>query len=129
MLHASDLLTPKGRLNAAALWPGVDVNVASSTIEEYLGEGYTKASAITDSATLAEAARQWAYYRAWIQKYDDLCSLPADVSSSEEGSAAYSAEQIQSWKDRADSALTVFESLVEEAEGVETGYAVIRSLR
>lgn len=127
MLPPSELLSPKGRLNAAALWPGKDVDEVSEIVGEYLSEGDGKAAVIADTDDRDEAARQWAYYRAWQQKYDDLSSLPSNVSSSEEGSAAYSQEQIDSWKVRADAALVEFEALLNV--GVDVGFGAIRSLR
>src|SRR5215208_1439014 len=95
MLPPSELLSPKGRLNAGALWPGVDLNEVVGFVGEYLTEGYVKASEISDADAMDEAARQWAYYRAYQEVYERLLLLPSTVSSSEEGSSSYLLTQME----------------------------------
>jgi hypothetical protein len=121
-LHASDLLTPKGRINAVALWPGVDPDEAAEYVEEYLAQGYAQAPSND------EAARQWAYYRAWDEKYQILSAMPASVSTSDEGSSGYTQSQIDSWRTLSLEALAVYEE--EASSGTDAGaYGVITSLR
>lgn len=114
-IHASDLLTPKGRLKAKVLWPGVDLSEVSENLEEFLTEGYAKAGT---SAKKDDAAKWWAYYRAWDEKYQTLSASPATASIGDEGSRGYTQSQIDSWRIRADEALTEFNSLVPAVESV-----------
>jgi hypothetical protein len=123
MLHASDILIPKGRLNPAALWPGQSLNDVSATVEEYLADGYIRTA---DD----EAARWWAYYRAWDEKWQTLSAMPSSVSVSDEGSSGYTQGQIDSWHELAKEAKAEFDVLVAAAAGEEAGsYSVITSYR
>lgn len=117
--HAADTLIPKGRLNPAALWPGVDGNVVRENLEQYLAEGYSKTA---DD----EAARTWAYYRAYQEVYERLLLTPSTVSINDEGSASYLLTQMEHVGQLADAALAEFEGLA-----AETGsdFGVITSLR
>jgi hypothetical protein len=114
-LHASDLLYPKGELEAAVLWPGVDPTVVVGNLEEHLTEGYAKAAAITDAATKDQAARQWAYAKAYGGVYRRILALPSTVSTSDEGSSSYLLTQMEHIGELAEAAMAEFDRILAEA--------------
>jgi hypothetical protein len=116
-LHASNLLEPKGELEAPVLWPGVELTVVVSGLDEYLAEGYIKAAAIDDADNKDEAARQWAYHRAYRQKWKALLGLPSSVTSSDEGSSSYTQAQIDEWSRLASESLAHFNALISASAG------------
>jgi hypothetical protein len=126
-LHANDLLEPKGELNHSALWPKKSLSAVSGDLEEYLTEGYAKAADVADEE-LDEAARQWAYYRAYLNVDQRLNSRPASVQLADEGGASYLGAQLTYWGEKAAQALEKFEALTPEVEDEQT-YPVITSLR
>lgn len=111
-LSATDLLEPKGELNAPALWPRKDINVVSANLSEYLNEGYGKAAALSE-ADQHEAARQWAYYRAYKDVYKRLLAMPSTVQTSDQGSSSYLLTQMEHVGELADAALAAHQALVE----------------
>lgn len=121
MLHAPDALTPKGRLKAAALWPGIDINVVSANIEEYLAEGYTKSAD-------PDAVLSWTYWRAFDDVHQTRLAMPSSGSLSDESSFGYTQTQIDEIGRLATEALAEFGELVAEDAGTG-GYAVITSYR
>src|SRR4051812_21423845 len=114
MLHASDLLEPKGELDPG-LWPGIDLSVVSANIEEYLTEGYGRAAPIADAGDKDEAAKQWSYYRAFGQAYRRLVRNPSTVSLNDEGSASTLLTQIEHVGELSDKALAAFNDLLSGA--------------
>lgn len=125
-LHAVDLLTPRGRLNGAALWPGVVTDVVEESLEAFLDEGYGLAVGVSDPD---EAARLWAYYRAWDETHQRLLAMPSSVQTSDQGSASYLQVQITEFGRLAAGAKVEFDALVAEAAGTVTEWPVITSLR
>lgn len=127
MLTANALLTPKGRLNAQALWPSAGLDEVQGFIAEYLAEGYVKAAGVSEPD---EAARQWAYYRAWDEAYQRMLLLPSTVSTSDEGSSSYLLTQMEHVGELAAEALAAFNAILvtAEVEGVDT-FGVITSYR
>lgn len=121
MLHANDVLTPKGRLKAAALWPGRDINEVSSDIEEYIAEGYSQ-------TTDEERVKLWTYWRAFDDVHQTRLAMPSSGSSSDEASFGYTQGQIDEMGNLATEALDKFEELGDVAAGTE-GFGVITSLR
>lgn len=130
-LHASDLLTPKGRLNAAALWPAEELDAVTEKLEEYLAEGYTKAEVLALSVgDRDEPARLWANYRAYQEVYERLLLLPSTVSTSDEGSSSYLLTQMEHVGELAEAELTAYRDEVGALTTDEAAtYGVIRSLR
>lgn len=114
-LRAQDLLDPDGELVAADLWPDDDESTVEDRLDAYLADGYVKAGAVGD-----EAARQWAYHRAYKGVYTRLLAQPSSVSLSDEGSASYTQTQIAAVGALADQALATFEGLMASAVVVET---------
>ena len=130
-LLAVDLLTPRGRLNGAALWPGVATPDVESSLGEFLADGYTRVAAEGITGTDQDApARLWAYHRAYTEASDRLLLMPTSVTSSDEGSASYDMRQITALQELAAQMLAEYEALVDELTAVDTGaYGVIRSYR
>lgn len=130
-LHAVDLLTPRGRLNGAALWPGVDPNDIAQYIETYLTEGYAKAEvAALDAEDRDEPAKLWAYHRGYEAAYERLLLMPSTVATSDQGSASYLLTQMEHVGELASQALKDFTALVAALALEEAAtYGVIRSYR
>lgn len=125
-LTVENLVTPKGRLNGPALWPGTPVEEVAETVAAFLEEGYAKAAAIVDEAQMDEAARQWAYHRAYQEAYERLLLLPSTVST-DEGSASSLLTQIEHVGGLAEKALGEFNRILLEETTVPA--EVIRAPR
>lgn len=134
---ADSCITPRGRLNPAALWPksldlypdGYDKAAVQEKLDSWLKEGRVKASSIMDpdpdtqAELIEEAARVWVYYRAWSEKYEALVVLPATVDVEREGGKSHLVTQIQLAGERAQEFLEEFEGLVPTVEeGVVEGF-------
>lgn len=129
-LTATDLLEPKGALDRLVMWPKVPQSTVAGNLGQYLDDGYARATALAvDAAELDEAARQWAYHRAYANVAQRLNARPASVNIGQQGSANYLTAQIAHWTTLAQQALSAFEALTPVVEDEGDSYAVITSLR
>lgn len=130
-LTATDLLTPRGRLNGAALWPHLSVEDREAAIETYLDEGYAKAEvAALDAGDQDEPAKLWAYHRAYESAYERLLLSPSTIDLNDEGGSSFNQSQIDQVGDLADRALADYNALIVELGAEEEeGFGVIRSYR
>ena len=129
-LTAQDLLTPRGRLNGAALWPGVSAEEVDETLGTYLDEGYAK----PEVAALAvgdrdDPARLWAYHRAYQEAYERLLLTPSTVNTSDQGGSSFLLTQIEHVGELAVAALAEFNDAVGEAADSGSDWPVIMTLR
>lgn len=117
-VQASDLVSPIGRLQPAILWPGLP----AAKVDEKLA-GFLTAAAATATAegltfadtTAADAwTTRWAQRRALQEVYDRLMMLPSSVTANDEGSASYTAAQMEALKEQIDALTAELEELVEE---------------
>jgi hypothetical protein len=109
-LLARDLLEPKGEI-ALNLFPAETADQIEARASVWLAEGFVRSSALSGAAR-DDAARQWAYYRAWNAVYTRLISLPSSVTVPAGGGHGYSAQQLLEAKERRDLALELHKELV-----------------
>jgi hypothetical protein len=119
VLTPDALLEPNGELEAAWLWPNAEDEDVADRLRQYLTEGYAKAAAVEDEDSLDEAARQWAYHRAFKGVYQRLLALPS-TAEDDQGSQSFLLTQIEHVGELADAALAAFEDLVAAAGTTET---------
>ncbi len=112
-----DLLTPKGRLVAAVLWPGENPAAVTERLTTWLTEGESEAAAIMVGTAHDKAVKAWAYARAYDEKYQSLVALPSTVEDRDEGSSSYHREQMDRMAKLRDAALAEFQELLDTAEG------------
>jgi hypothetical protein len=127
---AEDVLTPRGRLDPAVIWPGLTAGKVDEKIQAFIEDGAARAADLTDADAQDEAVALWVRYRARAEQYDRMISMPADVTDSDEGSSRYSDAQLEAVRLERDGLLAAFEDLLVVA-GVEEDeeYATIQSLR
>jgi len=111
-ISSADLIAPVG-LVEASLFPGEASNVMAERLDGYLDEGYTRATAAeADEANHDEAAKQWAYHRAFLQVYLRLSANPSQVDVDGKGSHQYLISQINNFKNLSDDALRAHQGLL-----------------
>lgn len=110
-----DLLTPKGRLFADALWPEESKAKVNARLTAYIAEAGVKVAAL-DAAKVDEATKHWCYYRAYDEVYQTMVAMPSSVSSDQEGSGSYLGQQIALMKELRDQALAEFAELLAQDE-------------
>lgn len=120
-LAAADLLEPSGEI-AAALFPDDTAPPATGAgsllarLTAYLEDAtrVIAAGTVVSGGDEDEAARQWAYYRAWRAVHTAMSATAATVTA---GGAtpvtrSFLGTQIQNFQTKADGALAAFRALV-----------------
>jgi hypothetical protein len=125
-LGPTDLLTPRGRLNGAALWPRArgetrPANAARirQTLIAYLEEADGKTAALVGSdyeSQRDEARKRWAEYRAYDEVYQVRVMMPTTVETPEQGSSSYLVTQLQLLAELRDQALAEFNAIVDQLD-------------
>lgn len=108
-IAAADLLEPTGEV-APELFPGdapppaAGAGTLLGRLATYLADGYARAAAVADATQKDEAARQWAYRRAFRAKYQEMNRKASTVDVKDEASRSFLVTQIQNFKALADEA-------------------------
>lgn len=94
MLEPAQLIAPEGEIEPA-MFPGDKAEALESRVQAYLTHGYEKATAaeVLD-ADRDDAARAWAYHRAFRSVFVRLSASPASVSLDAQCSTSRTAQQI-----------------------------------
>lgn len=113
-LTAANVIEPAGRIAPDLLG---DTTITTTWVGAYLTQGYAlaDAAAVPPAGTERDdAARQYAYHRAWLAKYDQENDKAASVHVAGAGDVSRSklAAQIAAWKALADEALDAFVAIV-----------------
>ena len=107
------LTAPAGRLDIAVLFPAdYAADEGEDRLTGYIADGVAE---VGDSLTGDEAdaaVAKWAYYRAYLAKYELELSKAAQKSLTDQGSASKLEKQITGWKELADALLAEFEGLL-----------------
>lgn len=108
---AAQLLLPAGRLNPDALWPSLDEEDVNALLSAFIAEGATQAAA-DEQEDLDAATKLWAYYRAYLAKYEDMVATPASVETPNQGGHQYLVTQMTLMQDLANAALAEYNALL-----------------
>lgn len=124
-LAAIDLRSPDGEIEDW-LFPDESSDKLNERLDRYLVEGYEKADDDDVTGTdRDDAAREWAYYRAYRQAWIRLASSPMRMSLRDVGSADYTQTQLDEiWK-LAQSHLDEFHLIVPVGEATGTTNEVL----
>ena len=117
MVKWEELLTPRGRLHAAALWPsvegslGYDQDFVRVKLQEYIKAGASEAASLAEESR--DAAIAWyCYWRAFDEKYQEQVVTASSATLADGASASRSVEQMRELKALRDEAWEQFMSLV-----------------
>jgi hypothetical protein len=111
---AEDLIAPVGEIENA-FFPTDDAAALSLRLQAYLDDGYSRTAAIDTAALQDDAARSWAYYRAYDAIYLLMSRAHATKSIAGEASASHLASQIEAFKNKRDGALLAYDTALSEA--------------
>lgn len=113
------------RALASSLTPGED---AAAVVGGYLAAAYAQLAAVPaaamDAAVRDAAAGWWAAYQVWDDIATRMTTTPASVTLVDQGSRAYTAEQVRQAVANRDGALARYNALVPavaEAPGTNVG--------
>ena len=116
---AADLTSPTGEIEPAVLWPGEAGATTTARLTAYVADGELQAADIAAGASHDAAVKAWAYHRAYMSVYMRLTAEPTATTINDQGSASWSTQQVQNWKDLADAKLAAFTEIVDEATDAE----------
>jgi hypothetical protein len=113
-----DLLTPRGRLHAAALWPkrskaGYDEAAVFDKLRVFITEGEGQAE-LAPEWDAAFVTATWAYYRAFDERYQVMVNMPAEAHTNQ-GGRTFTDSQIGEMKKQRDE---MWDMLPPEVRGV-----------
>jgi hypothetical protein len=124
-LTAPDLLTPRGRLNAASLYPNTDGAALAAHLGEYLAQGYAALAAagvdVDTAPDAGDAARAYAYWRAYGEVYEAMVARPSSFSLNNEGSGSWLLTQMDYMRTLRDEARADYDARVLVLTGSDTG--------
>lgn len=106
-IAASDLVEPVGRLEPAWFVGEGDDHAFMQRLDGYVTDAETRAAALSHlgGPEQDEAAKAWAYYRAFSYLHLSLQRVPASMGVTAEGNRQYLKSQLQAWQQEADNAL------------------------
>jgi hypothetical protein len=112
-LTAVDLIQPKGPVDMA-LFPGLQSNVVSAIVDQYLTTAYNdeRVAAQTDVNRKDMLAQAWALYLVFGTVYTRMLAEPLTVNLTDKGSHGYSTEQIRGMAGLRDKYLADFNGLI-----------------
>ena len=131
-VSVDDLTSPAGPLERAVLFPADTQGQFEDRLAAYIADGVTRAAALEDDEQ-DDAVMAWARHRARQAAYEMRLFAPSSASLADEGSASWTASQIEAMKALADADLAEFEELVgavtEDEDTTAGGWPVISSWR
>lgn len=95
-LTPTDLLEPIGDLSPE-LFPGKDAAAIDTQLQAYLTDGYGRVPATITGTSADNAAKAWAYTRAYQNVLIRLSRTPATANLTNEGSYTILGEQIRTF--------------------------------
>jgi len=114
MLTDADLIAPKGEIEKS-LFPGEDAAQLGLRLQGYLDDAYAKLDSLTtlpDSVDVDEAARSYAYYRAYNAVFLNMSRQAATASIEGEASRSFLASQIATFERLRDDNLSAWNDVL-----------------
>jgi hypothetical protein len=115
-LSGVDLIAPAGEIEEV-LFPDEDYTELILRLEYYLTDGYARASGLTDK--IDDAARAWAYHRAYKAVYLRMSASPSETTLNDQGQAVFHKDQAERFLALSEEYLEEFEDLVGSGEVVD----------
>jgi hypothetical protein len=125
MLKGADLIAPTGKVEGSSMFPDDSSTALVTRMQAYLDEGYRRAQSVDDVSDKDDAARHWAYHRAFEAVFLRLASSPSSVTVQGDGSASYTASQIDHFRNLSQDELALHLELIPADAGGVTNTAPI----
>jgi hypothetical protein len=123
MIKGADLIAPKGKVEAASMFPGAAETDLAKRLQSYLDEGYKKSESIVDTDANVQAARRddaashWAYYRVYEAVFLRMSASPTSWTVQGDGSASFTATQIANFERLMNDELAAHLALIPSDDG------------
>ncbi len=114
---ASDLLTPKGDLDASVLFPGVPTSDVKAQIDNWINDAISaivSAGVASNDAKVPSAVTSFVSFKAYYNKYISMLANPLRASIENEGSDEYSVDQIREFLKVANAHLDDYGNIIAE---------------
>lgn len=115
--QSSDLLSPKGDLDASVLFPGISAPIVKSIVDNWINDAtraLDSAGVLLTDVKAPSAVYSFVAYKAYYNKYITMLSNPLRASIENEGSDEYSVDQIREFLKIANAHLSDYTNIIAE---------------